>query len=497
VRDANRIAEPTSSDSELAGLLDAVQSADLTEAQRIALIESVLALPDIIDAARRTGIVQHLGPQIGAAIPALSSPRDHVLSIVTVCLEYPQGLASLYAALSFFYTGTIKFEALNSILARVGEEIRRGMARDAVAVCTESTATLREGGHSIGPKSPFDARQHEETRGAMPAGSRYYIERAADQQLRQAIDQGDILILVRGARQVGKTSLFVRGLDQARRRGCRVAHIPIEEMDLEACKTERDFLYQLALLICGELNLPADGVDKIQSAPLPTTWMRKFMVETVLPATANDDSLVLALDEMEKLFGKLWSERVFTMLRGWHERRAIHATEPWNQLSMLLSYSTEPSLFITNPNQSPFNVGTRIIMRDFTVAEVTELNNRYGSPLRNQAEIDGFYALLDGHPYLSRCGLDAMAFSGARLETLAADTERAEGIFSEHLGTMLDNLNKEPDLREVVRQRLLGNRTGTDLSLYRLRRSGIMDGETVVDMRLRCKLYEDFLKRHL
>ena len=44
---------------------------------------------------------------------------------------------------------------------------------------------------------------------------------------------------------------------------------------------------------------------------------------------------------------------------------------------MAIAYATEAHLFITDVNQSPFNVGTRLTVEDFTLSQVADLNERY------------------------------------------------------------------------------------------------------------------------
>ena len=67
-----------------------------------------------------------------------------------------------------------------------------------------------------------------------------------------------------------------------------------------------------------------------------------------------------------------------------------------------MAYATESHRFITDLNQSPFNVGTRLVLEDFSLEQVAELNQRYGSPLRVQTGLAGFFKLVGGHPYLVR-----------------------------------------------------------------------------------------------
>ena len=49
----------------------------------------------------------------------------------------------------------------------------------------------------------------------MPLDSQFYVVRPADDEFLTAITRGDSIVLVKGARQMGKTSLLARGLQQA------------------------------------------------------------------------------------------------------------------------------------------------------------------------------------------------------------------------------------------------------------------------------------------
>ncbi len=55
--------------------------------------------------------------------------------------------------------------------------------------------------------------------GAVPLDSMFYVVRPADEEFRMAIARRDSIVLVKGARQMGKTSLLARGLQQAREAG--------------------------------------------------------------------------------------------------------------------------------------------------------------------------------------------------------------------------------------------------------------------------------------
>ena len=64
----------------------------------------------------------------------------------------------------------------------------------------------------------------------MPLDSRFYIERSTDEGFFRAILRQDSIVLVKGPRQVGKTSLLSRGLQAAREAGQRVAVLDFQKL---------------------------------------------------------------------------------------------------------------------------------------------------------------------------------------------------------------------------------------------------------------------------
>ncbi|MBC7808961.1 MAG: AAA-like domain-containing protein, partial [Akkermansiaceae bacterium] len=70
--------------------------------------------------------------------------------------------------------------------------------------------------------SDLAAAVPEPSSGAILPGSSYYIERAADRHILQAIRRGDGLILVKGPRQIGKTSLIAQTVARLRSEERRV-----------------------------------------------------------------------------------------------------------------------------------------------------------------------------------------------------------------------------------------------------------------------------------
>lgn len=329
--------------------------------------------------------------------------------------------------------------------------------------------------------------------GAVPVGSRYYILREADAEFEAAIRRRDSIILVRGARQVGKTSLLARGLQRAREGEVRVALSHFQRFNAQHLESPDAFLLALAEDLAEQLDLEGSTRENWSPQRGPNPNFRRFMRREVLAPL--DRPLIWAIDEADRLFGCPFATDVFGLFRSWHDERALEPEGPWGALTLALVYSTEAHLFITDLNQSPFNVGTRVEMHDFSLDQVADLNRRHGSPLRSDQEVGRIYALLLGHPFLTRQALHALT---ARKENLRALEQGSGGeVFGAHLRRLLMLVEREPPLAAAVRAVLEGGHCPSPDLFYRLRGAGILAGDGHRSARLRCPLYETFFRDNL
>src|SRR5262249_17398779 len=175
----------------------------------------------------------------------------------------------------------------------------------------------------------------------------------------------------------------------------------------------------------------------------------------------------------------------------------LDPTGPWARLTLAMAYATEAHLFISDVNQSPFNVGTRLALDDFTFEQVADLNGRYGTPLQTQNELQSFFALVGGQPYLVRRGLNDLAQGTVTFADFTAHADRDEGVFGDHLRRMLVLLAKDPALTEAVRGMLDGELCPSTASFYRLRSAGVLKGDAPTEAKIRCNIYARYLKDRL
>jgi len=345
------------------------------------------------------------------------------------------------------------------------------------------------------PDQPIRSdRVLEQAGGAVPLESPYYLVRETDDRFVSAISRRDSIVLIKGARQMGKTSLLARGLAVARKNGQSVTLTDFQSLYASDLDSVDSLLITLAAMIVDQLEIDADPAAEWDSPLGAGLKLERFLKKHVLSAVPN--GLVWGLDEVDRLFTVSFGSEIFGLFRSWHNRRSLDPTGPWANLTLAICYATEAHLFIKDLNQSPFNVGTRLQLQDFTISQVRDLNNRYGKPLSRDSELEEFYGLVNGQPYLVRRGLDELA-SGVPLEAFLCHAHTDEGIYGDHLRRILVSLSQDQDLMEAVRE-LLAGRGIADLELFcRLRSAGVVKGESTDDARLRCDLYKLYLGRHL
>ena len=331
--------------------------------------------------------------------------------------------------------------------------------------------------------------------GAVPLDSPFYIARPADTDFQSAVSRGDSIILVSGARQMGKTSLLARGLQQARQGSGRVMVTDFQEMNVADLTSLQPFYLALGELLATQLNLPTSLADSWEPRRGPNLNFERFLRRSVLEAAPTH--VFWGMDEVDRLFFTPFGNEVFAMLRAWHNRRALDPEGPWSRLTVSLAYATEAHRFISDPNQSPFNVGTLIPLEDFSLDQVAELNRRYGSPLRTHDEIVRFRQVFGGQPYLARRGLYEMVEHAWDLSRLEAQCQRDTGCFGDHLRALLRSLQEDPLGPRVIRQVLAGAPCPDPESFYRLRSMGLLRGESLAEARPRCALYARYLQEHL
>jgi hypothetical protein len=359
---------------------------------------------------------------------------------------------------------------------------------------SEDGRPLQSDGEKTPPLPEFDPRmldELEEPGGTIKLGDRFYIERTSDERLKRAIFKNGETITIRASRQTGKSSLLTRGIHYVSSTA-DIVYIDLQSIEHSAFESSDQFLKYFAITIARKLRLDTIVVNKIwQDALGPQDKLVKVIEEYILPT--SDQQIILAMDEADKLLTVPFHSDFFALMRSWHNNRAIDTL--WNKLTIAMVIATEPYLLISNPNQSPFNVGVKLNLEDFSQEQVQDLNHRHGDPVQEK-DRDSFFDLLSGHPYLTRKAFYLLVSEHWTWENLYKHAADDQGPFADHLRRQLWFIQEDTALQVALRQILHTNKCDDDKVLWRLLRAGLVKG--IGDLYYcRCGLYERYFKDHL
>ena len=316
----------------------------------------------------------------------------------------------------------------------------------------------------------------------MPTGSVYYVERASDKELFRTIQRFDSIVLVKGPWQVGKSSLLIRAKGWAEMRPNHVVFTDLQRFDSDCFNSPEDFYKVLAVSLSDALNLD-EFLDDIWDRRRGANFnFERFLRRYVL--TKLRHPLTWILDETDRLLAAPFGSEFLGLIRAIHNERALDPTGPWSKIQFILALSSETRLFITDMNQSPFNVGTRLGLGDFCEDQIADLNQRYNNPLRTDSDLREFLKFVGGQPYLVNRALEVMSNNHCDMENFRRLASRESGPFAQQFSNVALHLERNPDLRRAVRC-LMTNAPALDPSGFQLLKgTSIVSGERPSDCRL-------------
>ena len=322
--------------------------------------------------------------------------------------------------------------------------------------------------------------------------SPFYVKRSVDDDaMRSALGDGTTTV-IRGPRQMGKSSLLAQIYSAlAERGGELVSLIDLQIPDASRFETIEVLCKYLAARIARDLPGAARPKDLWDDYIGPTENLTDYIESQALAA---DTRFTLLLDEVDKVAEYPYFADFFSMLRGWHDRRATRV--PWRRFNIVIAHSTDPNAWIANDYRSPFNVGTRTTLPDFDETELADLVTRYQAPLLSD-DLKTFRELLGGHPFLSRVGLYELTAGERSFAQLRASATEEDGPFADHMKHYFFKLKEHPSLVDGLKS-VIHNRSIADTAAFtRLHAAGLITGESPGASKMRCELYREYFRTRL
>ncbi|HLK56031.1 MAG TPA: AAA-like domain-containing protein, partial [Chthonomonadaceae bacterium] len=317
--------------------------------------------------------------------------------------------------------------------------------------------------------TPQDFAPFYITGGTMPRDHASYVTRQADETLFAALKQGQ-LCYVLTARQMGKSSLMVRTAARLTESQVLVAVLDLNSLgqNLTVAQWYEGMLNRIGRQLHLEDPLDAFWQEHADLPPL-VRWLQAIE-EVLLPQT--NGAVVLFIDEIDMVRSLPFpTDEFFAAIRACYNRRD---REPmFRRLTFCLLGVASPADLIHNVDITPFNIGKRIELNDFTVEEASALavgisvTGREGKELLTRV-----LHWTNGHPYLTQRLCLAVAEESAALRDTDVDRLCAELFLSKKAQESDDNL-------AIVRNRLLHGQSDLMALLDKYRR--VLEGRRVPD----------------
>lgn len=326
--------------------------------------------------------------------------------------------------------------------------------------------------------------------GAVPIQSSFYIERKEDLECYENLQGTSNIIKIKGPQQYGLNSILLRIKIKAKEQEYNIVEFNFQDLEKERLSDLEKLLDYFCQMSAYELDKEVildDRFIKIASAQGKAT---KFVKQ--LLSLLEDKPLLIIIQNADRLFDYIdVSDSFFGVFRAWFNNGEF------SNLKMILSYTTEPLLEMTNMYQSPLhNLGSDIRLKPFNVEELKVLANSYGMIL-SEKEINEFKDFTGGYPYLSRKIFHTVVKNQQSLSEVLNNPYEEDSI-NTHLRRYLWILEEKPDLKEILKKIVRGIPCGNeeDKLCYLLESTGLIIN-THNEPEFSCKLYKDYFYQKL
>lgn len=295
-------------------------------------------------------------------------------------------------------------------------------------------------------QSQFSLSNLEFPDGQVPLNSRFYIERppCEERGYEEVLKPGGFIV-IKSPMNMGKTSLMIRILAQARSQNYQTVTLNFQLAEASVLSDLAKLLRWIMANMTLQLGIKSE-IARFWDEDLGTKISCTNYLQNYILAQLTEP-LVLAFDKINHLFEyPQIAQEFLPLIRFWHEES--NNIEAWQSLRIVVVHSTD-SYIPLDTNQSPFNLGLPIVLTEFSFDQVRELANRY----KFKQEVDNLdcslaslMEMVGGYPYLIRLAFYALSSQNLTFEQLLTEAPTPTGIYRSYLQKYFVTLQKHPEL---------------------------------------------------
>ena len=306
-----------------------------------------------------------------------------------------------------------------------------------------------------------------------------YVERAADRQLHEVIRgmgrPGYVLV----ARQMGKTNLLLNA-----RRQLEEPDLLFVYVDLSNRVDTLEAYFGLVLNTAFSVHPQLLTASQVKGAV--KSQFTSFEFESLLRKVLSNfrGRLVIVLDEIDSLANYPFSDRIFSQIRSMYFSRSNFSE--YARITYVLSGVAEPNDLIRDKNVSPFNIGEKIYLNDFTRDEFALFLKKAGLLLPSPIE-DRIYYWTHGNPRITWdvCSeIESAVIAGVSPIGVEAVDEIVSGLyFASYDRPPVDHIRTLAQADRDIRQGVVAIRTNRSSEISdRVRNKLYLAGITNVEL---------------
>ncbi len=247
--------------------------------------------------------------------------------------------------------------------------------------------------------------------GTVQSGNGVYISRPADKKLLQLCREREFAYVLT-SRQMGKSSLMIhtaRQLSVEKTVSIIVDLTDVGVQDVTADLWYRGFLLEIEDKLDQQgYHLETDVYEWWQNNSYLTLSQRfiRFFKTVVLKSVTAP--VLVFVDEIDTTLSLSFTDDFFISIRSLYNARSQNPI--LNRLSFVLIGVATPNELIKDSHRTPFNIGQRVDLTDFTLEEARVLAD--GLELTSRQSIDVLEWIMswtNGHPYLTQRVFQALS----------------------------------------------------------------------------------------